>query len=83
MPYGVPTTAVGTVVGVIVSLLVPVAVALACEAAVMVALLGRPKAIAGAVYRPVEEMLPAPVGDTDQFTAVLLLLVTVAVNCVV
>jgi hypothetical protein len=35
----------------------------------------------GAVYKPVESMFPAPAGLSDQVTAVLLVLVTVAVNC--
>lgn len=36
----------------------------------------------GAVYRPVEEMVPT-LGDKDQFTAVLVVPATVAVNCCV
>jgi hypothetical protein len=39
--------------------------------------------LAGAVYRPEELMLPTPPGVIVQFTVVLLVLVTVAVNCCV
>ncbi len=35
----------------------------------------------GAVYRPVESMLPTPAGLRDQVTAALVVLVTVAANC--
>ena len=80
--YGAPTMAVGTVVGVIVSVLDPLAVELAWVVAVIFALPGRPTAIMGAVYKPVELIDPALDGVTDQFTAVLLVFVTVAVNCV-
>src|SRR5690349_17493706 len=37
----------------------------------------------GAVYKPVEEIEPTPLGLIVQVTAVLLLLVTVAENCCV
>ena len=37
--------------------------------------------LAGAVYKPEELIVPVPVGLIDQVTAVLVALVTVAVNC--
>jgi hypothetical protein len=37
--------------------------------------------VAGAVYRPDELIVPVPVGLMVQVTAVLVVLVTVAVNC--
>ena len=39
--------------------------------------------VAGAVYRPVLDMVPTPAGLIDQVTAVLLDPETVAVNCCV
>jgi len=83
MLYGANTMAVGTVVGVMVSVAGPVAVGLAWEVAVIVALPGRPRAIMGAVYSPVELIDPPFAGVTDQVTPVLLAFVTVAVNWVV
>jgi hypothetical protein len=38
--------------------------------------------VAGALYRPLDEMLPTA-GEIDQFTAVLVVLVTAALNCCV
>jgi hypothetical protein len=55
----------------------------AWEVAVTVALPGRPRAIIGDVYRPVELIDPPFAGVTDHVTAVLEEFVTVAVNCVV
>jgi hypothetical protein len=75
--------AVGTVVGVIVSEADPETLVSAWEVAVIVALDGRPAAIVGAVYRPVELIDPPFAGLTAQVTAVLLVFATVAVNCVV
>ena len=37
--------------------------------------------VAGAVYNPDELIVPVPAGLIDQVTAVLVVLVTVAVNC--
>ena len=52
----------------------------AWEVAVTVALPGRPRAIAGAVYKPPDEIDPPLAGVTDQVTAVFVVFVTVAVN---
>jgi hypothetical protein len=73
----------GTDVGVMVTVAIAILVASAWEVAVMVALPGRPSAAVGAVYRPVELMVPPFVVVTAQVTAVLLVFVTVAVNCAV
>jgi hypothetical protein len=73
----------GTVVGVIVTVAVAVLVESAWDVAVMVALPGRPAAAVGAVYTPAEVIDPPLAGDTDQFTAELLVFATVAVNVAV
>jgi|SRR5580692_578386 hypothetical protein len=73
----------GTVVGVIVTVAVAILVESAWEVAVMVALPGRPAATVGAVYTPAEVIDPPFAGDTDQFTAVLLVFATVAINVAV
>jgi len=73
----------GTVVGVMVTMAVAVLVVSAWEVAVIVALPGRPTAAVGAVYTPAEVIDPPFAGLTDQFTAVLLVWVTVAVNVAV
>ena len=56
----------------------------AWEVAVTVAVAGSPGPNVGAEYTPFESIVPLP-GEpaTDQVTAVLLALVTVAVNCAV
>jgi hypothetical protein len=81
----------GTVVGVIVTVAVAVLVESAWEVAVTVTLPGSFAAAVGAVYTPPEEIDPqgfgVPVHDTVlvkvQFTAVLLVLLTVGVNVAV
>ena len=73
----------GTVVGLIVTVAVAVLVESAWEVAVMVALPGRPVAAVGAVYTPPEVIDPPFAGVTAQFTAVLPVFVTVAVNVAV
>src|SRR5258707_10520660 len=59
----------GMVEGVIVTVEWAVLVESAWEVAVMVALVGSPAAIVGAVYTPPALIDPAPAGETDQFTA--------------
>ena len=83
MLYGAPAMAVGMVAGVSISVPKPDLVESAWDVAVMVTFPGRPAAIVGAVYRPVELIEPPLLaGVTVQVTAVLLVFVTVAVNCV-
>ena len=75
----------------IVSVAEPDLVVSATEVAVTVTLVGRPAATVGAVYRPVALIVPQGLGVTVhdvelvklQVTAVLLVFVTVAVNCAV
>lgn len=79
----------GMVAGVIVSVAEPDLVVSATEVAVTVTLAGRPAATVGAIYRPVALIDPQGLGvavhDVEllklQVTAVLLVFVTVAVNC--
>jgi hypothetical protein len=73
----------GTVVGVIVTVAEADLVVSAAEVAVTVALVGRPAAIVGAVYKPVESIDPPFGVVTAQVTAILLVFVTVEVNCAV
>jgi hypothetical protein len=80
----------GTVVGVMVTVAVAVLVESAWEVAVTVTLLGSPAAAVGAVYTPPgidPHGFGVPVHDTElvklQFTAVLLVLLTVGVNVAV
>ncbi len=74
-----------TATGMIVTVAVADLVTSACDVTVTTTVLGE-GADAGAVYRPAEVMVPQeepvhPVPDTDQFTAVFVVPVTVSVNC--
>jgi hypothetical protein len=79
MPEYVP----GTVVGVMFTTADATLVVSACEVAVMVAVVGSPAAMVGAVYTPPALIVPPFVVVTAQVTAELLVFVTVAVNVAV
>jgi hypothetical protein len=73
----------GMVAGLSVSCVDADLVASAWENAVTVTLAGRSGSTVGAVYKPFASMVPPFGVGTDQVTAVLLVPVTVAVNCAV